>query len=395
MKKTPGKRPAIPLCTARPDVADPDRLLRDLSHLIDSGRFSNFGPLVQELEERLTALWGIQASTVANCTLGLELTIQALGLKGRAIVPSFTFFSTAHACRRAGLEVVFADIDPRTCCLDPQAVEELLDDKTALVMPVHTYGHLADFSYFEGLRERGIAVVYDAAHAMGVGSRLGEPAGFGHACVFSFHATKVVAAGEGGAVACRDPELTARIRRLANFGLSGETEVSEIGTNAKLSEIHALFALHGLDHLNSAVRRRLAVTEAYREELGDLGPLTLPKPQPGVSPNGQFFPVRFDWAELRERVFEGLVAKGISPRRYFSPPLHRLEVYRNASRGPLPFTEAVADTVLCLPLHSAMEPADAAKVAQTIRRILKPRRPSQPSSGRKGLTRNSVPLSGR
>ncbi len=387
MKKTTGKRPGVPLYTACPDVLDPDRLIHDLRDLIESRRFSNFGPLVQELEERLTLLWGVQASSVANASLGLELTVQALGLKGRAIVPSFTFFSTAHACRRAGLEVVFADIDPRTCCLDPQSVEDLIDEKTALVMPVHTYGHLADFSFFEGLRDRGVSVVYDAAHAMGVTSRAGQPAAFGAASVFSFHATKIVAAGEGGAVACGDPELSARIRRLANFGLSGETEVTEVGTNAKLSEIHALFALHGLGHMKQAIRSRLAVIEAYREELGDLGPLTLPKAQPGVSPNGQFFPVRFDWPELRERVFEGLVAKGIFPRRYFSPPLHRLAVYKNAPRGPMTFTDAVADTVLCLPLHSAMEPADAAKVASAIRRILKPRpRPTETLAHRPRLS---------
>lgn len=373
MKQRTGKRSAGRLLTASPVVEDPDRLLTDLRELIASGRLSNFGPVAGKLEQRLSSLWGAPTVAVANATLGLELAIQALGVRGKAIVPSFTFFSTAHACRRAGLEVVFADIDPRTYCLDPEAVEPLLDEKTSLVVPVHTYGNLADFDYFEALRERGIAVVYDAAHAMGVRSRAGEPAAFGDATVFSFHATKVVPAGEGGAVACSSAALAETVRRLSNFGLSGETEVTELGTNAKLSEIHALFALHGLDHMKSAIAKRLAVIERYREELGDLGPLTLPLAQPGVAPNGQFFPVRFDWPELRERVFAGLVDKGIHPRRYFSPPLHRLAVYRGAANGGLAFTEAVADTVLCLPLHSGLEPADASKVSTAIRRIVKPR----------------------
>ncbi len=362
-----------PLFTACPLIEDPEALLADLRRLVDSHRLSNHGPRVCELERRLKRMWGVRAQTVANATLGLELAFTALGLRGKAIVPSFTFFSTAHACVRAGLEPVFADIDPRTYCLAPAAVEALIDEDTALVVPVHTYGNLADFAYFESLRERGIAVVYDAAHAMGVRSRFGEPAGFGDASVFSFHATKIVAAGEGGAVATADPALGQAIRRLANFGLINETEVFEIGTNAKLSEVHALFALHGLKSLETSIDRRLAVMDRYNESFGDEAKLTLPRPQPGVGPNGQFYPVRFRSRKLREKAFDDLVRKHIYPRRYFAPALHQLAAYRHSAHGPLPVTEAVADTVLCLPLHSAMSLSNADFVADALLHSLRPR----------------------
>lgn len=370
--------PSLPLTTALPDFPEPDDLLADLRTVLESKRLTNRGPRVLELEAELEAFWGVPAATVSSATLGLELAVQALGLRGRAILPSFTFVSTAHSLVRAGLDVAFADIDPETMTLDPAAVETVLDRRTSLVVPVDTYGRLADRPAFEALRTPSRKIVYDGAHAMGVCGPSDPPSVFGDATVFSFHATKLVSACEGGAVAADDPELVERVRRLSHFGFAGDTEVEAVGTNAKLSEVHAVFALHSLRHLSRSIARRKAVQRRYREILDDKASLRL---LPN-SPNGQFFPIRFSSERVRDRAFDRLVAQGIFVRKYFSPPLHELAPYRNAARGSLRHTEAVATTILCLPMHSGLEPGHADIVCEALLASLPrsaPRRCPQPA----------------
>ena len=215
----------------------------------------------------MRTIWGIPKARVisfCNATVGLEIVLRAMGLRGKVIVTPMTFVSTLHSIVNAGLEPVFADIDPETFCLSPEAVERALSPEVCAVVPVHLYGHVCDVDYFEKLRGRGIRIVYDSAHAFGVKYR-GENSGlFGDAEVFSFHATKILNACEGGAVVTRDDVLADRIRLMTNFGILNETEVECVGTNGKLSEVHALFGLSSLSHIGKAIEHRLALSSIIR-----------------------------------------------------------------------------------------------------------------------------------
>ena len=235
-----------PLYTALPYFPDSAVLVRQFQELLDSKWLTNRGLLVQRFEAEDARYLGNSKARVISCcnaTVGLEIVLRAMGLRGKVIVTPMTFVSTLHSIVNAGLEPVFADIDPETFCLSPEAVERALSPEVCAVVPVHLYGHVCDIDYFEKLRGRGIRVVYDSAHAFGVKYR-GENVGlFGDAEVFSFHATKILNACEGGAVVTRDDALADRIRLMTNFGILNETEVECVGTNGKLSEVHALFGL--------------------------------------------------------------------------------------------------------------------------------------------------------
>ena len=298
--------PDSPLYTALPYFPDPAALVRQFQALLDSKWLTNRGLLVQQLEGEITSFLGNPEARVISCcnaTVGLEVTLRAMGLKGKVIVTPLTFVSTVHSIVNAGLEPVFADIHPDTYCLSPESVERVMSPDVCAVVPVHLYGHVCDIDYFEGLRGRGVRVIYDAAHAFGVKYR-GKSIGlFGDAEVFSFHATKILNACEGGAVVTLDRELAERIRLMTNFGILNEIQVECVGTNAKLSEVHALFGLDSLTHIRSAIRHRLALARHYLSALRDVSSLAFPSKQEGVEPNGQFFTVLLPEQAMRDALY--------------------------------------------------------------------------------------------
>ncbi len=183
--------------------------------IFERGWFTNHGPLAQELERRFAELTQVcNAVTVTNATLGLVMGAKALGLTGRLVVPSFTFVATVQAMTWAGLEVVFADVDPDTHQLTPATVAPVLDDDVCAVLAVNLWGGTCGPDALEALcTARGLTLFFDSAHDTGV-SVGGRPLG-GHGAleVFSFHATKALSATEGGYV-CTDDDLAARLRNI-------------------------------------------------------------------------------------------------------------------------------------------------------------------------------------
>lgn len=358
-----------PLYTAFPRLPAPEKLLRKVRQLLARGVLTNRGPLVHEFEKKFARsllLQPSQAATCANATLGMELTLRALNLRGEVIVPAFTFVSTVSSIVHAGLTPVFADIDPVSLCLCPKSVESRLTAATCAVLPVHVFGRVGEVEYFEGLRQRGLKVVYDAAHAVGVqkkGASLGQ---YGDASVYSFHATKILMAGEGGAVVGQDEALLARVRLASNHGIEGEESVECIGTNAKMSEIHALFALHCLQHLEPMIASRVALCGAYDQALQDVDGISPLTRQAGVTQNGQYYPVLLRTPAARDALYTYLRQREIFARKYFYPPIYRLAAYRSLAKIELPVTDDISDRILCLPLHGEMTAEDVGFIVATI-----------------------------
>ncbi|MGZ3688469.1 MAG: DegT/DnrJ/EryC1/StrS family aminotransferase [Bdellovibrionota bacterium] len=363
----------VPLYTALPVIPDPAELLNSIKQLLNTKIMTNRGPMVQRFELGIADYVGdrrLEAVTCANGTLALELVLRGFKLKGKVLVPPFTFVATVNAIVNVGLEPVFVDIDPETLCLSPKAVDEALTHEVCAVVPVHVYGNPCDIFYFESLRKKGVRVIYDSAHAFGVkwnGMRMGR---WGDAEVFSFHATKILSACEGGAVVTANRELASAIKNLSNFGILNETEVDCVGTNAKLSEVHALFGLHSLAHLDEVIEHRVSLMNAYRELLADVKELRPLKVAPETELNGQYFPVMAHSLEFRDALYERLKAFQVISRRYFYPPLHKLKPFRDLPHGPLPVAEDVANRVLCLPLHGAMQIRHVEYVVDCIKKIL-------------------------
>src|SRR5580700_10573922 len=274
-----GHPPAFdtPLHVGRPNLPDKQAILDRISGALEAGWLTNGGPLVAEFERRVASEAGVK-HCIATCngTAALELAVRALGLVGEVIVPAYTFVATAHALAWHGLRPVFCDVDPATHTLDPDKVVRTIGPRTAAIVGVHLWGGSCDVDALAVIaRQHKIPILFDAAHAFGSTYRDRLIGGFGACETFSFHATKFVHCGEGGAVATNDDRLAERLRLLRNFGFAGYDRVTSLGTNAKLSELAAAMGLASLDHMGTIVAANRRNYEAYASCLRSLPGITL------------------------------------------------------------------------------------------------------------------------
>ncbi len=367
----PDSRPdRIPL--ARPTVPHPDRVAANVERILESGVLTN-GPFVRDLERRAAEYLDVRhAVAVSSCTSGLMLVLRAAGLSGDVITPSFTFAATAHAVAWNGLRPVFADIDPETLTLSPHAALRALTVRTSAILATHIFGTPCDTEALgEAARSHGIRLFYDAAHAFG--SRRGDtPIGsFGDAEVFSLSPTKTLVAGEGGIIATNDDVLAERCRIGRDYANPGDYDCRFVGLNARMSELHAATALDSLDGLDERVDRRNAIAERYRQALGRVPGIGFAVVGDGDRSTFKDFTVLIDPAEFGRSasdLAEFLAGAGIETRRYYSPPVHKMQAYRSIAipGADLLYTEEAASRVISLPIWSDLADAAIDRVARTI-----------------------------
>jgi dTDP-4-amino-4,6-dideoxygalactose transaminase len=351
---------------ARPAVPPPGTWLGYLEASYEQRWFSNGGPLVRQLERRLAQRTPGAARTsaaAASATSGLVGTLLALGVRGPVALPSFTFPASAHAIELAGCIPVLCDVDPVTWELSCEAAATAVRNHDCVaIMHVRPFGLCRDLGAVEHVAaSTGVPLIVDSAAAFGGRTAAGVPVGgAGHAEVFSFHATKVFAAGEGGAVFAA-PQLTERIERSMNFSLAGG-EVGARGLNGKMSELTAAVALAMLDRLDEHVARRRAAVERLLAAARASGmPFETPA-QPGAPP-WQGLPLLIRTASMRERALRELHRAGVEARAYYTPSLHRTRAWRQNAAEPLPVSEELSDRMLCLPVYSDLEPAELDELA--------------------------------
>jgi dTDP-4-amino-4,6-dideoxyglucose len=368
-----GGRPEFlnPILVGQPNNLDRRRFFDRMNWALDNQWLSNGGPLVQEFEERVADLAGVR-NCVATCnaTTALQLYARAARLTGEIVMPSMTFVATAHAMRWLGLEPVFCDVDPLTGCIGVSQVEAVLTERTAAILGVHLWGRACPVDELEKLAaDRGVPLFFDAAHAIGCSSSGRAVGGFGAVEIFSFHATKVVSAFEGGAVVTDDDELAGQIRALHNFGI-GPYGHEAGGTNAKLSEAGAAMGLTSLDAFDEAKRRNEENYELYRAELDGLPGVGLVAFDRRERNNYQYVILTIDESVTgigRDLLQELLAAEKIGTKRYFSPACHELEPYRTENPVALPHTESIATSVLAVPTGTRTTAEDIRRVCGVIR----------------------------
>lgn len=348
-----------------------------VAEAIASGWISQ-GPRVRAFEEAFAARVGAaDAVATTSCTTALQLAlyVSGVGPGDEVIVPSLSFIATANAVWHCGARPVFADIDPRTYNLDPEAAERAITPRTKAIMPVHQVGLPADMDRFFEIGDRhGVAIVEDAACAIGALYK-GRPIGSHDslAC-FSLHPRKVITTGEGGMIAVQDPAVAERLRRLRAHGMdtsdlarhSARDVVLEAyperGWNSRMTDMQAALGLCQLQALDWILARRRLLAERYTAALERIPYLEAPYDPPYAQRTWQSYCVRLvpDASIGRTELMRSLLRDGIATRRGVMA-IHEEAAYADRSQagraelgpqsGPeLPHTEAATRETLMLPL---------------------------------------------
>lgn len=338
-----------------------------LSKAYATGILTNNGPIHRELEEALRARFGVPyLRLMSNGTLAIQLAIRALGVKGKVITTPFSYVATTSALLWEGCTPVFADILPDTCCIDPAAIEALVDADTTAILATHVYGIPCDVDAIDAIaRKHGLKVIYDAAHAFDVIHKGKSILAYGDASTLSFHATKLFHTVEGGAVVLNDAATDERLRLLRSFGHVGDEHFS-LGMNAKMSEVHAAMGMAVLPHVEHIIAERKRVFEDYDSALVGL-PLERPSLPEGTVYNYAYYPVLFTDELTRERVLDHLAKQAIFARRYFYPSLDALPYVNSAPCG---VSRSVAGRVLCLPLQIDLQVQDIQRITSVLKEVL-------------------------
>ncbi|MBQ6689222.1 MAG: DegT/DnrJ/EryC1/StrS family aminotransferase [Bacteroidales bacterium] len=356
-----------------PDLNEFTSLLNDIWN---SKWITNNGSFHQQLEKELAEYLKVPyISLFTNGTLPLITALQALRITGEVITTPYSFVATTHSIWWNGIKPVFADIDPRTCNLDPAKIEAAITPKTTAIMPVHCYGKPCDTIAIQEIADKyGLKVIYDAAHAFGVDVDGKSILTAGDMSTLSFHATKVYNTVEGGALVMHDEKMKKKVDYLKNFGFKNEVEVVAPGINSKMDEIRAAYGILSLKKVDEAIERRKKAAETYQEGLKDIAGITYFENMPGVRHNYSYFPIFIDADEYgmtRDELYFRMKEQNVLGRRYFYPLISTFSTYRgleSADPKNLPVATKMADSVICLPMHHELTKEDIERTINIIKR---------------------------
>lgn len=374
-----GAPPAFvePLHVGRPNIGDREAFLQRVNQILDNQWLTNNGPMVQEFEQRIAAHLGVKhCVAMCNGTIALEIAVRALGLGGEVIVPSWTFVATAHALYWQGITPVFADIDPVTHNIDPDAVRRMITPRTTGIIGVHLWGRAAPVEELQAIaNEHGLKLMFDAAHAFGSTYKGQTIGSFGTCEVFSFHATKSFNTFEGGAITTNDDALAETMRLMRNFGFSGYDNVIHPGTNGKMIEVCAAMGLVNFDALPKVIKTNQRNHTAYTGALANITGISVLQYAKTEQNSHHYVVLEVDdeCAATRDQIVTALQAENILARKYFWPGSHKMKPYLDLFPHAglmLPYTESLAERVIILPTGDSLSTDDVQKVSSVIRLIV-------------------------
>jgi dTDP-4-amino-4,6-dideoxygalactose transaminase len=344
-----------------------DEIDHAMRRVVESGQFI-LGPEVAAFEREMAAYCGAaHAIGVASGTDALRLALEVVDVRAgdEVITSPFTFVATAEMVSQIGAVPVFADLEPGGYAIDPEDVARKITSRTKAIMPVHLYGEPAAMSPLMRLADaHGLAVIEDAAQAIGAeadGRRVGS---IGRVGCFSFYPTKNLGAyGDGGLVTTNDPELADRLGMLRQHGGRQKYFHETLGWSSRLDEIQAAVLRVKLRHLDDWTVARRAHVRRYRELLTSV-PVQLPPERPGDHGVYHLFTIA---TPRRDELQKYLAARGIGTAVHYPMPLHRQPLYRSLGAPPCPRSEQAARQVLSLPLFAEMRSDELETVASAVR----------------------------
>ena len=361
-----GSGPQALIPVYRPDLSGNEQ--RYVMDCLETGWISSLGVYVERFERAIAERTGA-AYAVATCngTVALHLALHGLGIGAgdEVIVPTFTYIASANAVSYTGARPVFADSDPHDWLLDPASVESRITPRTRAIMAVHLYGAACDMAALRAIAGRhGLALIEDAAEALGTtisGQHVGT---FGDAATFSFFGNKTVTTGEGGMVVCGDAALAGRIRQARGQGQSLTRRYwhEVMGFNYRMTNVAAAIGCAQMERLDAILAHKRALAARYRALLSGL-PVTFQQARPGVESAEWLVSVLLPEGACRDAVMARMAAHGVETRPVFycahTMPVQRQDVH-------LPVAEAIAARGVSLPSFPSLTEAEQDRVADAL-----------------------------
>jgi len=346
------------------------------------------GPAVASFESGLKQVASVDhAVAVSSGTAALHAMYASAGIgdSDEVIVPIITFAATANAAAYLGARPVFADVDPATLLIDMESIDRLISPATKAIVGVDFAGQSVNYdAIYKLVGDRDITVMADAAHSLG-GARDGLPCGsLADASTFSFHPVKHVAAGEGGAVVTSDPEIAAKSIQFRNHGISAdhsqraasnswEYEITDLGFNYRMSDIHCALGESQLSRLAGNVAERQRIAEKFDSEFASLDGIIPLVTERGNSNAYHIYVVKIDSTVFkvgRAEFFAALRAENIGVNVHYIPvgwhPVYDGSAY---DRGSCPNGEALYEQIITLPLWPGMTNDDLSDVVTAVKKV--------------------------
>jgi len=356
----------------RPYTPKIEKLQKKFEEVLNSGMLTN-SKYVKEFENECAKFLGVK-NTIAtsNGTSALILALKCLGIKGEVILPSFTYSSDGHCLLWLGLKPIFADIDPQTLNIDPDSIEKKITSKTSCILATHVFGNPCEIDRIQKIaKKHNLKVIYDAAHAFGSKYKNKSVVKFGDASIISFTPTKILTTGEGGMVVVKNKNLARIIKLGRNNGDSFNRKEEFLGITARMTEFSAILGIEGLRIIKENLRKRLSIVSLYKKELREVQGVSFQDIRRGSFTDYKDFVIIVDskkYGITRDNLLKNLRQNGVECKVYFDPPLHQKKVYSAFKNINLPKTNFISQSIISLPIYSAMPTAQVKKVCQLIKK---------------------------
>jgi perosamine synthetase len=348
---------------ARPIITEEE--ITAVAEVMRSGELVQ-GRWVAKFEEAFAAVCDARyavATSSGTTALHLALLAHGIGAGDEVITTPFTFIASTNAILYVGAKPVFADIDPLSYTLDPDAIEALITPKTRAILPVDLYGNPADLVRIQEICDRyGLALIDDASQAHGAAIN-GKPVGSFGTATFSFYPSKNMTTAEGGMITTNNAEVAEAARKLRHHGTQQTYIHDRLGFNFRMTNIQAAIGIVQLKHLADFNARRIANARYFDEHLPGI---QTPAVRPGTRHVYHQYTIRIP--AQRDRLMDELKARGIESRVYYPLPVHRQPAYAELAWADvqLPETDRAANEALSIPVHPSLSQEDLERIASTV-----------------------------
>ena len=342
---------------------------RAVSEVINSGMIAS-GPKVLEFEKQFAEFVETKYAVATNSgTAALHLALLSLGIKqgDEVIVPSFSFIATANSVLFCNARPIFCDVDNRTFNINIEKIENLINEKTKAIMPVHLFGQPANIKPILEIADRhGLYVIGDAAQAHGAKYDNKMIGSFGNVECFSFYPTKNMTTGEGGMVTTNNFEIAEKARSIRNHGREKTKwgyEHERVGYNYRMTDVAAAIGIEQLKKLPRFNQIRKENARYYNENLADI---ETPYVFPNVEHVYHQYTIKLD---NRQHIIEKLKQNEIGYGIYYPKPLHKYSHLEQFGHNDLKNSELLSSIVLSLPVHPAVSSQDLEKVSEVFQHL--------------------------